>query len=281
MPEEDQEKLKIKIIEEAELNIFGGDGDIKETLSLNNFGNGWTKVVTNNVTDSVKTNFKKLTELHTAIQRGKEFGIFAVYYITSEADKEKFASMSITYTEGTEAHSSEPVIFNNYDGIRESWWDGYTKLVGTTTYYLLKQGLNVIKLNEQNYSPDITFYYGKSGSENDIILFSELDLVDAEMPLNPWLGYEETEAAFAYDRICGAIRAKYDPKHEFYYNVVPEASTALNMNTAKDITDNDADILTNPRMLYDYNNYFNKFVISEIDDEAMKKGIMIARSSRK
>ena len=59
----------------------------------------------------------------------------------------------------------------------------------------------------------------------------------------------------------------------------------MDNTTAIDINDNlnesEKETLLTPTIWYDYNNINNKFVITEISDTDMKKGITIARTSKR
>ncbi|MDY2736136.1 hypothetical protein [Intestinibacter sp.] len=59
----------------------------------------------------------------------------------------------------------------------------------------------------------------------------------------------------------------------------------MDNSTAIDFNDNldeaEKETLLTPTIWYDYNNINNKFVITEISDTDMKKGITIARTSKR
>ncbi|MDY2735414.1 hypothetical protein [Intestinibacter sp.] len=56
-------------------------------------------------------------------------------------------------------------------------------------------------------------------------------------------------------------------------------STAIDFNDNLD--ESEKETLLTPTIWYDYNNINNKFVITEISDADMKKGITIARTSKR
>lgn len=70
-----------------------------------------------------------------------------------------------------------------------------------------------------------------------------------------------------------------DPDHSFYYNCLMDNSTAIDFNDNLD--ESEKETLLTPTIWYDYNNINNKFVITEISDTDMKKGITIARTSKR
>lgn len=107
------------------------------------------------------------------------------------------------------------------------------------------------------------------------MIFSDYDVVKG---INPWLDYRASGDKL--DAANEAIKA-LDVDNEFYYNCLLDNSSTIDINTDLNITDTNAEMLSSPKMWYDYNNVNNKFVISEIDSTWLKSGITISRSSKR
>ncbi len=72
---------------------------------------------------------------------------------------------------------------------------------------------------------------------------------------------------------------KVDTDKEFYYNCPLQAASAIDINTVL-LASDDEEKLSDPKFWYDKNNINNKFVISELDAEYLKTGIVIAKASK-
>ena len=173
----------------------------------------------------------------------------------------------------------KPVIFNN----NNAWWadTGFDDTTNQKCY--LKYGINVIKLNG-NTSANTTYSFGLGGyyeNTSDVILIGQLDLVDSSsndgIDLNkiPYIAVDSTTASKQILKDINTI----DPDHSFYYNCLMDNSTAIDFNDNLD--ESEKETLLTPTIWYDYNNINNKFVITEISDTDMKKGITIARTSKR
>lgn len=257
------QEFKLKVFELDELIRYTQPkGSSSEELqTLDDFNEHWTKVpLANAMQENVLT-------LHTLLPTDT-FGIMTIYYITSETDKTKFSRLSTT--------GNALQIYNN----NNSWWEGMTDS-GT---YILRPGINVIKLTN---SCDVSIRVAKDKStgtlygSNDTVLVADLDIVDAKEEINPRLNYNVTNSNFtsAIEQLNADIN-EVDIKHNFYYNADIENANALDINPFIALDREDADIMSNPRMLYDYNNICNKFVISEIDADKLTSGITLTKSSK-
>jgi hypothetical protein len=69
-----------------------------------------------------------------------------------------------------------------------------------------------------------------------------------------------------------------DSANEFYYNCPLQTATAIDINTS--LTGDQTEKLSNTKFWYDPNNINNKFVISELDADALRTGLAIAKASK-
>lgn len=283
IPEESQESFKVKQFKKGTFGIYAGtDLKVKEDLSasLNNFNNYWTKFSLKDLktTDNaVKLNF---------VIPKNNYGLLFIYCTNGSSDIKGKSGVYLSYKE-----SNKPVIFNN----NNAWWANITNVtpninftVGTNCY--LKYGINVIKLNgdisnNKAYSFNLGGY---SADTSDIVLIGQLDLVDNSGKKNgvtddgidlnriPYIAVDDDTTAS--EQILKDINT-IDPDHSFYYNCLMDNSTAIDFNDNLD--ESEKETLLTPTIWYDYNNINNKFVITEISDTDMKKGITIARTSKR
>ena len=276
IPEESQESFKVKQFKKGTFGIYAGtDLKVKEDLSasLNNFNNYWTKFSLKDLktTDNaVKLNF---------VIPKNNYGLLFIYCTNGSSDIKGKSGVYLRYK-----GSNKPVIFNN----NNTWWANITNVtpninftVGTNCY--LKYGINVIKLNgdisnNKAYSFNLGGY---SADTSDVVLIGQLDLVDNSnndgIDLNR-IPYIAIDAKSKSEQILKDIRT-IDPDHSFYYNCLMDNSTAIDFNDNLD--ESEKETLLTPAIWYDYNNINNKFVITEISDTDMKKGITIARTSKR
>lgn len=130
---------------------------------------------------------------------------------------------------------------------------------------------------------------GYSEDTSDVVLIGQLDLVDdssddgIDLTRIPYIAVDaksksDTTLISKSEQILKDIRT-IDPDYSFYYNCLMDNSTAIDFNNNLDEAEKE-NLLT-PTIWYDYNNINNKFVITEISDTDMKKGITIARTSKR
>ena len=277
IPEEAQESFKVKQFKKGIFGMY----DEKDTLqadlsaSLNNFNNYWTKCSLEDfkAEDGTSTECK----LNFVIPKNN-YGLLLIYCTSGSGAITDKSKVYLKHN-GT----NKPVIFNN----NNAWWDGFE--AGQNCY--LKYGINVIKLNG-NVSANTTYSFSLGGyyeNTSDVVLIGQLDLVDSSsndgIDLNriPYIAVDtksgsDTTLISKSEQILKDINA-IDPDHSFYYNCLMDNSTAIDFNDNLDEAEKET--LLTPTIWYDYNNINNKFVITEISDTDMKKGITIARTSKR
>ena len=268
-----------ELVKQFKKGIFGRyNGDtlkVDLSASLNNFNNYWTKC---SLKDFVKkdetTGSTTATEckLNFVIPKNN-YGLLFIYCTNGSSNIKGKSGVYLKYPNID--NPLKPVIFNN----NNAWWDGFE--TGQNCY--LKYGINVIKLNgdasdNKAYSFNLGGY---SADTSDIVLIGQLDLVDSRendgIDLNriPYIAVDSTTASKQILKDINII----DPDHSFYYNCLMDNSTAIDFNDNLD--ESEKETLLTPTIWYDYNNINNKFVITEISDTDMKKGITIARTSKR
>ena len=279
IPEESQESFKVKQFKKGIFGMYDKEDTLQADLSagLNNFNNYWTKFSLKDLktTDNaVKLNF---------VIPKNNYGLLFIYCTNGSSD---ITGKSGVYLEhdGT----NKPVIFNN----NNTWWtldDTFEDTDNKKCY--LKYGINVIKLNgDTSNNKAYSFLLGGYRADtSDVVLIGQLDLVDNSnnggIDLNriPYIAVDaksesDTALISKSEQILKDIRT-IDPDHSFYYNCLMDNSTAIDFNDNLDEAEKET--LLTPTIWYDYNNINNKFVITEISDTDMKKGITIARTSKR
>jgi len=222
-------------------------------IALNNYGQGkhWTSIALNKITTYL--------EFQTMVQSSDNFGLIMFYYSSSLAETTTTNRPYLATDAGT------LTIFNHEDG---GWWSGWS----STNY--LRNGINIVKIPYATKS--VKLY--SNGNTTDSVVMSDMDIIKTEtnnsygFNIN-MLDYRATTEGTIAEQLATDLRAA-DLSYNFYYNCLMDNSTAIDLN---DLVD---EKLSDPTNLYDYNNLNNKFVISEISDSDMRKGITIARSSK-
>lgn len=285
IPEEAQESFKVKQFKKGIFGRYNGDTlDEDLSASLNNFNNYWTKCSLEDfkAEDGTSTECK----LNFVIPKNN-YGLLLIYCTSGSSDIKGKSEVYLKH-DGT----NTPVIFNN----NNAWWADRTDITPNTVFTdgdkcYLKYGINVIKLNG-NTSANTTYSLSLGGyyeNTSDVILIGQLDLVDSSsndgIDLNriPYIAVDtksesDTTLISKSEQILKDINA-IDPDHSFYYNCLMDNSTAIDFNDNLDEAEKET--LLTPTIWYDYNNLNNKFVITEISDTDMKKGITIARTSKR
>lgn len=285
IPEESQESFKVKQFKKG---IFGryNRGNLKADLSasLNNFNNYWTKCSLKDFKEADGT----VTEckLNFVIPKNN-YGLLFIYCTNGSNIVDGKSGVYLEH-DGT----NTPVIFNNKDtatGTTDAWWADITDISPNIVFTegnkcYLKYGINVIKL-KGNTSANTEYSFNLGGyraDTSDVVLIGQLDLIDNSnndgIDLNriPYIAVDS--GITASKQILKDISA-IDPDHSFYYNCLMDNSTAIDFNDNLD--ESEKETLLTPTIWYDYNNINNKFVITEISDTDMKKGITIARTSKR
>lgn len=283
IPEESQESFKVKQFKKGIFGRYNGD-TLKADLSasLNNFNNYWTKCSLKDFKEEDGT----VTEckLNFVIPKNN-YGLLFIYCTNGSGDIKGKSEVYLKH-DGT----NTPVIFNN----NNAWWANITNVTPNINFTdgdkcYLKYGINVIKLNgDTSNNKAYSFNLGGYRADtSDVVLIGQLDLVDNSGKKNDVsddgidlnrIPYIAVDSATASKQILKDINT-IDPDHSFYYNCLMDNSTAIDFNDNLDEAEKET--LLTPMIWYDYNNINNKFVITEISDTDMKKGITIARTSKR
>ena len=283
IPEESQESFKVKQFKKGIFGRYNGD-TLKADLSasLNNFNNYWTKCSLKDFKEEDGT----VTEckLNFVIPKNN-YGLLFIYCTNGSGDIKGKSEVYLKH-DGT----NTPVIFNN----NNAWWANITNVTPNINFTdgdkcYLKYGINVIKLNgDTSNNKAYSFNLGGYRADtSDVVLIGQLDLVDNSGKKNDVsddgidlnrIPYIAVDSATASKQILKDINT-IDPDHSFYYNCLMDNSTAIDFNDNLDEAEKET--LLTPTIWYDYNNINNKFVITEISDTDMKKGITIARTSKR
>ena len=230
---------------------------VSSEISLNNYGTGhWTKIIFKNLTDGKAT-------LHINLLENTN-GLIMLYYAPAKTS-EPTKMAKIAYTDSNNKE------LDIYLCNKDDWWDNTAK-------YYLRSGLNIIQLNASG-----TLTISEEAKIGNLI-FSDLDLVntdDKKLKINPYLDYKSLDTNKTALEQAFTDILKIDPNYAFYYNTIIDQSTAIDLNTNIDSTNENAELLSSPATWYDYNNINNKFVISEIDADYLKTGITLTNSSRR
>ena len=294
IPEEFKKSFKVKQFKKGVFGTYDGanlEADL--SASLNNFNNYWTKC---SLKDFVKKDGATATEckLNFIIPKNN-YGLLFIYCTNGTNAATGKSGVYLEYPDVD--NPPKPVIFNNKDatdGTTDVWWANITNVTpninftdGTKCY--LKYGINIIKLNgDTSNNKAYSFNLGGYRADtSDIVLIGQLDLVDNSGTKNdvpddgidlnriPYIAVDSTTASKQILKDINTI----DPDHSFYYNCLMDNSTAIDFNNNLD--ESEKETLLTPAIWYDYNNINNKFVITEISDTDMKKGITIARTSKR
>ena len=113
----------------------------------------------------------------------------------------------------------------------------------------------------------------KAGDTDAIVVVGGLSIING---INQKLDYKKTNDLLSnnLEQALSDI-AEIDTEHNFYYNCPIDNGNIIDLNE-----NDDEELLSSPLTWYNYNNENNKFVISEIDTDAMIKGITLTSSSR-
>lgn len=165
---------------------------------------------------------------------------------------------------GSDSSSPFLGIYNNTTAnTANTWWND---MISDNKYYL-HDGVNIVYVTPDVKSIEI---YADANKKHTAVL-GDLTLVKGIA--QDRLGYYNIDASSAAVQLQADINYD-DPDHVFYYNCPIDNSIAIELNTSLGET------MADPKVLYDYNNVNNKFVISEIDYSTLKSGITITRDSR-
>lgn len=234
--------------------------EITEELTMNNFGNNWTKFSFAQFLNNTSTSETASINFNVKLPNTTDYyALMMIYYVQTNVSDKAYISLPTTET-------NKLGLFNNTD------WDSVTN-----NKYYLNPGINIIQVK---FNTTLTL---NNANRNDSFIVGPLDIIKvtktygiSDEGLNlDLLQYKalKTETMSSAKSLLSALN-NYDPKHQFYYNNILESSKTININA--DLDEN----LLSPSCWYDYNNINNKFVICEIDPDYLKTGITIANSSK-
>ena len=253
-------KLSCADIDEVKCSITVGEDTVTEDLTMNNFGNNWTKFSFTQFLNNTSTDETASINFNVKLPNTTDYyALMMVYYTQTNAEKTAYMSLPTKET-------NKLCLFNN-----DAW-----KEISDNKYYL-NPGINIIQVK---FNTTLTL---NNANRNDNFIIGPLDIIKvtktngiSDEGLNlDLLQYKalKTETMSSANSLLTAL-GNYDPKHQFYYNNILESSKTININA--DLDEN----LLSPSCWYDYNNINNKFVICEIDPDYLKTGITIANSSK-
>lgn len=230
----------------------------QEDVNLYNFGDDLTKISAKELGDRHARFYVKLAD--------NTFGIAMIYVVRGNSDPTK--NMYLTCT------NLEPIIFNS---ATNTWWpDGQS-----SSNYYLHNGINCIKFTATGSGDAYFDLYGETISEEQseriqIAILSNCYQVNADNDgVNiKLLGIQPADAS----KVLSTIQL-LDPNHLFYYNCPVKSSAMIDINYIKD--SERSETLASPKAWLDYNNVYNKFVVEELDADALNTGIIISSSSKK
>lgn len=249
-------RLSCADIDEVKCSI----GEITEELTMNNFGNNWTKFSFNQFLNNTSTSKAASINFNVKLPNDTNYyALMMIYYVQTTTTDNAYISLPDTET-------NKLCLFNN------TAWDSTS-----TNEYKLNPGINIIQIK---FNTTLTL---NNANRNDNFIVGPLDVIkvtetngSSDQGLNLDLLQYKALSAETMSNANSLLTAlnRYDPKHQFYYNNILESSKTININT--DLDEN----LLSPSCWYDYNNINNKFVICEIDPDSLKTGITIANSSK-
>lgn len=215
------------------------------TLALNNFGSNYTKYAFSN---------GKSFELNINIPATTDtFGLIAFYYNKFTAGNK----CRVTAYKGSSTQAG--IRLYNQD---ES--PATTVNIAAPGLAMLELTSDVTKIKVELITTDTTI--------KDTIVFSDLSVVDG---INPKLNYQAVDSGLTELEQALKDIKNYDPDNKFLYNIIPNKTTAIDLNSLVD-----SETMSSPEAFYDKNNIANKFVISEIDSSYLSTGITLTKSSK-
>jgi len=264
--------FKIAIFKNTPIAIstVTGATETKELMTEHNLGNVWTKLA---CTKMSAANSKAV--LHTNIFGSGSYGMMMVYYVGSaEGANAPYIIASDANGNSIDSGIDYATIFNlrkSDDGTEaNSWWTSANmrETSGNKVKSHLRPGINIIKLNSKVTTIEIWPDANKEGT----VIFSDIDTIKG---INQAIGYYQVYKDISADITLLEDIAKADTNNNFYYNCPLDNGTAIEINVPA------GEKLSDAKMLYDYNNIYNKFTISEILSDYLTTGIQIARSSKR
>ena len=258
--------LKVKFFKQVK-DLYTNDAT--NGINISAFGNSFTRLTYNYTPDTVSSKLPPHLDLNILLPEN-HFGLVMFYNNKVNNESGVTKNTFLAFNKGNLDIYNKPSWWNaNDDDIVNPYKIGQktNKANGSDIdKYFLRKGINIVRINTSGI---LSIYAGEP--ENDVVIFSDLDVIpSADGGINPNIDYQLVGTNIS-DDILGKIK-KLDPSYEFYYNNIPSNDLIIDLNNTK---------LSDPRNYYDKNNINNKFVISEINSDAMIDGIKIAESSKR
>lgn len=203
------------------------------------------------------------------------FGNSKEFTLNINIPKDNFGLIAFYYTRFNDANTYTITAFDNSDNAiavlrRYNAGESLRKTVTVDT-----DGLYVLELNNlpSKNIAKITISLTTSDTiVKDTLIFSDLSVVE---DINPKLDYQPIKSGYtSLDQLLEDIK-QYDPDNKFLYNIIPNKTTAIDLNSLID-----DEKMSSAESFYDKNNLANKFVISEIDSTYLSTGITLTKSSK-
>ena len=254
-------EFKLKVIKLADPEIMTNSETSENThiVNIGNYENGNTRYTKVSFAELEASGGQELFKLNINVPAG-EFGLVMFYYIENDDTVYNKAKAAYIVTKNSNG--------NKVNGIRQFNVD-----VSPANKYVLKRGIQVIRLDSNVSSISIYTDSYNSNSAEGVLIFSELSLVKG---INPKLSYQ-FDSLHENDALATLLAdiQKAGVADTFYYNAPIDNENAidLNNNLANET-------LLTPESWYDPNNVNNKFVVSEISADDLLTGITLSKASR-
>lgn len=270
--EYDEETDTYQPLNDFKLKLFETKSEVSEKITLNNFADHLTFIDFNELNFGDKPG--EIT-LNTTLSDSAKYGLIMLYYSdpSAETGGENYtAGASFEITSVPDTKVANVSYFNSADTLTPTTTGGST--------YKLKLGMQIIQLENVKsikLIPDTAF-------KSTVVISDLQEVIGINPKLNYLLTSDEMEkittdksiADAQLESVLALIKNTLGSLNDSYYYGSPiDNSSKIDLNTKLD-----TETMSNARTYFDYNNVNNKFVISEIDANALKNGITLASSSR-
>lgn len=254
-------EFKLKVIKLADPEIMTNSETSENThiVNIGNYENGNTRYTKVSFAELEASGGQELFKLNINVPAG-EFGLIMFYYIEND---------DTVYNKANAAH----IVAKNSNGNKVNGIRQFNVDVSPANKYVLKRGIQVIRLDSNVSSISIYTDNYNSNSAEGIIIFSELSLVKG---INPKLSYQ-FDSLHENDALATLLAdiQKAGVADTFYYNAPIDNENAIDLNNHLA-----NETLLTPESWYDPNNVNNKFVVSEISADDLLTGITLSKASR-
>lgn len=254
-------EFKLKVIKLADPEIMTNSETSENThiVNIGNYENGNTRYTKVSFAELEASGGQELFKLNINVPAG-EFGLIMFYYIEND---------DTVYNKANAAH----IVAKNSNGNKVNGIRQFNVDVSPANKYVLKRGIQVIRLDSNVSSISIYTDNYNSNSAEGIIIFSELSLVKG---INPKLSYQ-FDSLHENDALATLLAdiQKAGVADTFYYNAPIDNENAIDLNNHLA-----NETLLTPEAWYDPNNVNNKFVVSEISADDLLTGITLSKASR-